>query len=236
MKALKWTEKVLNKTIDVILAILFVLFLLIGAYVFYDTLYIYSGASQRGALVYKPGGKEEAEEILRELSSDCVGWLTIDGTGIDYPVMQGRTNNVYLNTDPFGEYSLAGSIFLDSANASDFSDSYSVLYGHHMEGGAMFGALDKYLSEGWLKENGNGTLTLVDGTELKLRIFAVIPCTARDSEMFDVTTGKPSEDFILEHAKHVLSHGEGRILAMTTCSGVNTIDRLAVLAELLEEK
>lgn len=235
MKALRWTEKVLNKTIDVFLAVLFVLFLLIGAYVFYDTLYIYSGASQRGALVYKPGGKEKAEEVLKELSEDCVGWLTIEGTGIDHPVMQGRTNAEYLNKDPFGEYSLAGSIFLDSGNSADLSDGYSVLYGHHMEGGAMFGVLDKFLSEGWFKENANGTFTLSDGSVLRFKIFAVIPCTARDYEIFDVKGGGPDEEFICKHAKYDIGHGNGRILAFTTCSGVNTIDRLAVLAEIQEE-
>ena len=236
MKAIRITEKILNKAIDVFLTAVFVLFLLIGAYVMYDMLYIYSGASQRGALVYKPGGKEAAEEVLKELSDDCVGWLTVDGSGIDYPVMQGRTNAEYLNTDPFGEYSLSGSIFLDCASAGDFSDRYSCLYGHHMEGGAMFGALDRYLNESYFREFRSGTLTLTDGTEYRLIIFAVIPCNAHDTEIFDVNEGGPDDGFIRSHALYETEHGDGRILAMTTCSGVNSDDRLAVLAEILEEK
>ena len=43
-----------------------------------DTLYIYSGASQRGALVYKPEGKGGNAESLKELSKDCIGWITVD--------------------------------------------------------------------------------------------------------------------------------------------------------------
>ncbi|MBR1845920.1 MAG: class B sortase, partial [Oscillospiraceae bacterium] len=63
--------------------------------------------------------------------------------------MQGETNGKYLNTDPYGEYSLSGSIFLDSRNAGDFSDSYSLVYGHHMADGMMFGALDAFFDEGY---------------------------------------------------------------------------------------
>ena len=85
------------------------------------------------------------------------GWLTVDGTNIDYPVMQGKDNNSYLNTDPFGNYSLTGSIFLDSRSSPDFSDEYSVVYGHHMDYGKMFGALDDFLNEKYLKQHSSGS-------------------------------------------------------------------------------
>lgn len=47
-----------------------------------------------------------------------VAWLTIDDTKIDYPVMQGKDNTEYLNKDPYGDYALAGSIFLDGCAAA----------------------------------------------------------------------------------------------------------------------
>lgn len=73
--------------------------------------------------------------------------MTIDDTNIDYPVMQGEDNNEYLNKDPFGNYALSGSIFLDRRNNPEFKDYYSLIYGHHMEHGMMFGAIDEYLNE-----------------------------------------------------------------------------------------
>lgn len=234
MKAIRITEKVLNGLIDTGLVILFVVFLLIGAYIMTDTLYIYSGASQRGALVYKPAEKGENAEKLKELSRDCVGWITVDQTNIDYPLMQGRTNAEYLNTDPFGEYSLSGSIFLDCRNKGDLSDRYSLVYGHHMEGGAMFGALDRYLDEGYLDSHRNGRITLTDGTVLEFWIFAVISCSARDTEIFDVNAGGPTQEFLEEKAHISAPFGDGRIIALTTCFGTSSDDRLAVLAEVLK--
>ena len=234
MKAVRIAEKVLNGLIDTGLIVLFIVFLLVGAYIMTDTLYIYSGASQRGALVYKPAEKGESAEKLKELSKDCVGWITVDGTNIDYPLMQGSTNAEYLNTDPFGEYSLSGSIFLDFRNQSDLSDRYSLIYGHHMEGGVMFGALDRYLDEGYFNGHQTGRITLTDGTVLEFRIFAVVSCSARDTEVFDVTEGGPSPEFLEEKTHISAPYGEGRIIALTTCFGSSSDDRLAVLAEVLK--
>lgn len=239
MKKLEFAANIVSRIIDAGLALVFVLFLLIGAYVMTDMLYIYSGAAQRGALVYKPKGNKEESANLRELSEDCVGWLTFDGTGIDYPLMQGRSNSEYLNTDPFGEYSLSGSVFLDASNKRDFTDRYCLLYGHHMEGGAMFGALDRYTDGEYLKDHSEGTLTLTDGTVYKLKIFAVLSCRARDAEMFDIGAGGPTWEYLSEHAIVLSKDPEEawpeQILAMTTCRGAETEDRLAVLAEMIKE-
>ena len=235
MKKLEFAANIVSRIIDAGLALVFVLFLLIGAYVMTDMLYIYSGAAQRGALVYKPAGNGSEEVELKELSKDCVGWLTIDHTGIDYPLMQGRSNSEYLNTDPFGEYSLSGSIFLDASNQRDFTDRYCLLYGHHMEGGAMFGALDRYTNPEYLENHADGTLTLTDGSVYRIRIFAVFACRARDADVFDVTAGGPSETYLSEHAVSLRDPLPQKILAMTTCSGVETEDRLAVLAEMFKE-
>ena len=234
MKAIRVMTKVLNGLLDTGLVILFSVFLLIGGHIMADTLYIYSGASQRGALVYKPEGKGGNAESLKELSKDCIGWITVDGTGIDYPLMQGRSNSEYLNTDPFGEYALSGSIFLDSRNTKDLSDGYSVIYGHHMEGGAMFGALDRFLDRSLFESHRTGRITLSGGGVYEFRIFSVLTCNARDSEIFDVGTGKPSEEFISSHSEWLREYGSGKIVALTTCFGSVSEDRLIVLAELLE--
>lgn len=233
MKTIKVITKALNGVIDTGLIILFLLFLLIGAYIMADTLYIYSGASQRGALTYKPDSGGEDVGVLKELSEDCIGWITVDGTNIDYPLMQGRTNAEYLNTDPFGEYSLSGSIFLDCNNRSSFEDPYSVIYGHHMEGNVMFGVLDKYLSEEFFEARRTGRITLSDGTVCELRIFAVLPCSARDTEIFDIREKGPGESFLTDHALYLKDYGNGKIVALTTCYGAGSEDRLAVLAELI---
>ena len=136
--------RILNGLLDRLLALVFLVILLIGIWFVYDTAYVFYHASADRVAAYRPGS---AGAPTRQLSKDCVAWLHVDDTSIDYPVMQGKTNTEYLNKDPYGDYSLSGSIFLDTRNKPDFSDSYSLTYGHHMAGGLMFGALDDFLKE-----------------------------------------------------------------------------------------
>ena len=98
----------------------------------------------------------------------------------------------------------------------------------------MFGALDRYLDEGYFRSHKTGRITLTDGTVLELRIFAVFSCSARDTEIFDVTEGGPSQEFLEEKTRISAPYGDGRIIALTTCFGTSSDDRLAVLAEVLK--
>ena len=103
-------------------------------------------ALRRGAFVcaellqYKPAAPAADNPTLAGLQTvnpDVCGWLTVDGTGIDYPVVQGATNMDYVNRDVYGDFSLSGAIFLDSRCAADLTDPYTVIYGHHMDNSAM---------------------------------------------------------------------------------------------------
>ena len=96
---------------------------------------------------------------------------------------QGEDKSKYLNTDPYGDYSLAGSIFLDSRNTSDFSDSYNLTYGHHMSNHLMFGALDRFYDERYFEQHSSGTLR-VGELVYPLQIFAVLATDAGESVLF----------------------------------------------------
>ena len=99
--------------------------------------------------------------------------------------MQGKTNAEYLNKDPYGEFSLSGSIFLDNRNDKTFSDPYSLLYGHHMEYGAMFGALDEYKDKSYFEAHRTGLLTVTNGDEYNIRFFAACKAQATEKVIFD---------------------------------------------------
>ncbi len=91
-------------------------------------------------LQFKPAADGEngaSFEELLAINSDVKAWLTLDNTAIDYPVVQGENNFSYINTDVYGDFALAGSIFLDSDCDGSFHDPYSLLYGHHMENSKM---------------------------------------------------------------------------------------------------
>lgn len=70
---------------------------------------------------------------LASLNSDIVGWLYIEGTNINYPIVQGMNNSYYLKHLFDGKYNSSGCIFLDANSESDFTEKNSVVYGHNMK-------------------------------------------------------------------------------------------------------
>ena len=86
-------------------------------------------------------------------SSDLIGWVKIDDTNIDYPVMQTSDNEYYLTHNLNQENDRNGSIFMDKdCDVLKPSTNY-IIYGHHMKSGNMFGKLDLYQDESYCKEH-----------------------------------------------------------------------------------
>ena len=233
MTALKFWKGA-NRWYDRIVIFFLVIVLLIVCYCMYDNYWVYNHTLDKSILKYKPG-TENYDAAASPISSDMVAWLTIDDTNIDYPVMQADDNIKYLNTDPYGKYSLTGSIFLDSRNSPDFSDDYSLIYGHHMEYGKMFGALDEFLDESYLRKHSRGELLIGrDGSKkLKLRIFASMKAKASDNAVFNVNAGG-IKDFIDNNSSVKISGPKGRIVALSTCSDSDSVTRVVVFCYLVD--
>lgn len=81
---------------------------------------------------------------LSEINPDIIGWIYIDGTNINYPIVQGSDNDYYLNHLFDGTWNSSGSIFMDVECNANFSDRHSIIYGHHMKNNKMFSALMNY--------------------------------------------------------------------------------------------
>lgn len=227
----------LNRILDGCLIAFFVLAFLCGLYSTVDSLLVYGHASDSSLLKYKPGVETPAEGGTQALTGN-VAWLTVDGTNIDYPVMQGQDNSEYLNKDPYGDYSLSGSIFLDSGNTPDFSDSYNLVYGHHMEQGKMFGPLDSYLDESFFKSHLHGSLIVDDKTYYDITFFAVLKTTAENYIIFDPQTsdaGKVTEE-LQDKALYRKGTGSGHIIALSTCKDTDSTDRVVLVGNLKEGK
>jgi sortase B len=109
----------------------------------YHTIDIKRGLTDEELAEYQ---KEMSE--LKSINEDIQGWLTIDGTSIDYPVLQGEDNVYYLNYNIVGERSYHAAVMLDFRN-DVFSEEYQniVLYGHNMTDGSMFYDLSQYKNE-----------------------------------------------------------------------------------------
>lgn len=92
-------------------------------------------------------------EALSRINPDVVGWIYIEGTSINYPILLGEDNDYYLTHMIDGEYNSSGSIFMDFRNDGSFDEIHTVLYGHHMNNGSMFSDLLNYKKQAYFDEH-----------------------------------------------------------------------------------
>ena len=233
---LQKTIRFIDSAFNRIVAVLCLLLFLVCLYAMIDAVNVYLNANDTSVLKFKPE-LGQGVEALQELSDDAVAWLTADNTAIDYPVMQGKNNDEYINKDPFGSFSLSGSIFLDSRNSADFSDPYSLLYGHHMDHGIMFGALDDFIDKSYFDQHRTGTLITTSGQDYAIRFFAACKANATEKTVFDPpdTTNEQLLQFIRQHAAVFEPQGvdaHSKILALSTCQSAENVERLVVFGTL----
>lgn len=166
----------------------------------------------------------------------AVAWLKVDKTEIDFPIMQGSTNTEYLNKNPLGQMDIAGSIFLDSTNNAKFTDPYSVVYGHHLDKGLMFGTLDPYLKKSYLKTHTTGTIEVKDGPTYKLKLFSCIHVLSTSDTIFNAsaqTTTKNVEKYIEKNDPGHLTYDKSLpIVALSTCVNALSAKRIVVFGTL----
>ncbi len=247
---INWQRKAL-KAADFLVSAVVVLFLLTAgaysAYALWDNSQVYAAADnvQAELLQFKPtaGADNGASfEELRAINPDVCAWITLDNTAIDYPVLQGEDNFSYINTDVYGDFALAGSIFLDTDCANDFTDPYSLLYGHHMEESKMFGDLDLYKDADFFAQNTTGELVLPDRT-YNLETFACLLVPASESSIFEPRRWDADLQGLFAFAQeNALNLNEAtlaamqaagsdvQVLAMSTCSTEFTDARTILLA------
>ena len=114
-------------------------------------------------------------EKLLSINDDIIGWIKIDDTYINYPILQEETEEYYLRKDIYKKYSVSGSIFVDSTTNPDFEDYNTSIYGHNMKNERMFADLHKIK---------NGTL----GTDINVKIY-----TKDSSSIYKVFSAYVSE-------------------------------------------
>jgi sortase B len=92
-------------------------------------------------------------DALKAINSNAVAWLYSPNTAIDYPVMRTENYSYYLDRLPDGRKNANGSLFIDYNNTSDFSGALTVIYGHNMKSGKMFGSLPSYKSQSYFNQH-----------------------------------------------------------------------------------
>ena len=245
MRISKFFLKAANTLVSYVVVISLCIAGVYAAYALWDNSLVYAEVDdvQADMLKLKPvieDGRPSFSELL-EINSDIVGWVTIDNTNMDYPIVQGETNLTYINKDIYGEFALAGSIFLDSRNDGDFEEYYSLLYGHSIARGKMFGDINLYKEEDFFNKNQIGSLLTLERA-YDLKIFATLVVPANEVEIFNPTFWQDDINELIEYMnrtalflnediiEEMRAIDDLQILALTTCSFEFTDARTVILA------
>lgn len=178
MKVGKRLIKIADHTVNLMVLVICFLLLSYGCYAMWDSQQLYEAAGTIQYEQYKPTKKDTLSfEELKKMNPEVFGWLTVYGTNMDYPLVQGADNSKYVNTDAKGNYALSGSLFLDYRNKSDFTDFNSIIYGHHMDKQVMFGEIADFKDESYFDSHRYGKL-YYGGQDHGLEFFAFLEVDA----------------------------------------------------------
>lgn len=171
---------------------------------------------------------------LWQNNDDIVAWIKIEGTNVDYPILQSDEDmeeNYYLNTTPEGNSGYPGSIFIQKKNNKDFSDRVMAVYGHNMANKTMFGSLH-YFNNREFFDTYNTIFVYTPENILEYKVFAAYKSDNESimgmyEEFSDKGKLKEYLDFIFNQEESDLNHfnkelditENDRIIILTTCIG-----------------
>lgn len=181
-------------------------------------------------------------EQLRAVNGEVMGWITLPGTTIDYPLLDGADNAYYLWHSWDRQTNLAGSIFLEEASSPDLGDFNTILYGHRMADRSMFSTLDQYSSQNYWEEHREVHLSVESGL-LVYEIFAAyeVPVRSYTYQIAFRDDGE-KETFLSDClGRSVIDTGivptvDDHILTLSTCTGRGHDTRWVVQARLIPEE
>ena len=157
----------------------------------------------------RPAAERNIQALITE-NADCIGWLSVDGTNISYPVMHTPSDpQKYLRRNFYGKYSQSGVPFLDGQ--CDIQSSNLIIYGHNMRNGTMFSDLKRYVDRDFLNAHRTVKFETADG----IRYFTVTKVLRTD---------------ITDAWYDRIATEDGRQLILSTCYGSGKDGRLLIIA------
>lgn len=178
---------------------------------------------------------------LLAMNPEVIGWIRFDNPDrINYPIVQSTSNQKYLTRNWMGGYSSSGSIFLHKANDPAFTDQNSILYGHRMISGAMFGDLKQYRDQSYLDANPYFYIYTPDGMKRTYEIYLyaqVEDASDAYSLSFDSAEEKNTY-FDKMKSRAITSRDVGldeydTIVTLSTCANYGYYNRIVVQGKLI---
>jgi len=177
-------------------------------------------------------------DALNSTYPGIVGWIKLEGTLINYPVMQFTDNDFFLTHLPDGTSHRSGSIFLDYRNQRDFSDKSILIYGHETRAGDMFGVLKEYRNQEFFEANPVIRLHTPDRDYLLILFAGHVADSVRDHPPLDFA----DDNEFLEYVEHIRRisvfrsdvevNADDRIVSLVTCTYDFSDARLILVGKL----
>jgi len=184
---------------------------------------------------------EKVFSKLKEINKDTIGWLTVKNTNVDYPVVQYTDNDYYLKRSFDNKKNSRGWIFADYRNSFDLLDDNTIIYGHNLKSGYMFGTLQKTLDPNWYNNEANRTIIFnTEKANYNWQIFSIY--TMEKNNDYLVSTFANETNFnnyiILSKERSIIDFGidvqyGDNILTLSTCYK-DSNHRLIIQAKLLK--
>lgn len=238
--------RTLSRAVDNMALLTLLVCLIFSIYSFWDTHQVNEAADSKKYQTFKPAtedGKKSFAE-LQAMNSDVMGWLTIYGTSIDYPLVKAQNDNfTYLSKNAEGEWESSGSLYVDYRNGAHFEDFNTIIHGHHMAEHKMFGDLDLFTEQDYFNEHQYANLYF-DGANHGLEIFAVLTIdayhpVASNPNITDPSAKQDLLNSILNEAvnkRDIPVTTDDHIIIMTTCNLSETNGRYTLVAKLLDHE
>ena len=165
-------------------------------------------------------------DALKEVNPDIEAWLYYESTNINYPVVKGKDNDYYLTVGFDNTWALGGSLFIDCVTKAPFEQFNTIIYGHHMKDGSMFGSIKNLKDPEYAKEHPQFELIRPDG-KYHLLICAFLNQPS-DSSVYttnfdeeDVEGKQEYIDNVIETADYVTDEKmsvDERLVVLSTCA------------------
>ncbi len=161
---------------------------------------------------------------LRKTNPDVIGWIYYKDSPVDYPIVKGSDNDKYLHTMFDGTYGTFGTLFADAVTEAPFAQFNTIVYGHHMKDGSMFGSLRRLKDPEYAKEHPQMELITPEG-KFHLEIWAFLNQPA-DSKIYTTNIHDKDEradyirmvEDISEYTTGVSVSPEDRLVVLSTCA------------------
>ena len=179
---------------------------------------------------------------LKMINEDFKGWLLYEPLALSYPIVRGDDNDFYAYHTFEKEKNNSGAIFMDFLNKPDYTDYNTIIYGHNMRNGTMFGSLKKLLSDTGIVEENPYFYIFTEDQAYMYEIFAVY-ITRADSATYDLVDTPEAQEEYLSYIDKTATWksdkkvtGDDKVVTLSTCHGLHSNNRTVVHGVLIAQE